>query len=84
MAGQSLLDMLLGRGKAVGALANVAANGFPEQQAARQPVPAQAPNENYNLEDLMGKLTQARERQKAVMAAEALRNQNGQVLPPIR
>jgi len=70
MAGQSLLDMLLGRGDAVGNLANVAANGLPAQQQARIP-----------QQEMMNQLTVARQRQKARQAAQALQVQGGNVLP---
>ena len=82
---QSLLDQLLGRGEAVSKLANVAANGLPAQQQARVPQPVQqAPQgEGLSFQEMMNQLTLARQNQRARMAAEALQQQNGQVLPPI-
>jgi len=83
MAGQSLLDMLLGRGDAVGNLANVAANGLPAQQQARIPQPVQqvAAKEGVSFQEMMNQLTVARQRQKARQAAQALQVQGGNVLP---
>lgn len=80
MAGQSLLDMLLGRGQAISNLATTAANGAKSPQPAA-PAPPVEQRQNFELTDIMAQLTAARQKQQARLAAEALQTQGGQVLP---